>query len=69
MGQAENKLTEAGIFKGAEGLRGLAENNAFWDLQEYGTRLYYGTGSTEYLHRDVLRTALKILDIQNETDK
>lgn len=59
---AEQKLTEGGVFKGAEGLRGLVEAQEFWDNQPYGTRLYYGDGISDYLHRDVLRAAVKALD-------
>jgi len=63
--EAENKLAEAGVFAGHGGLRGLAECDAFWEKQPYGTRLYYGDGGYDYLHRGVLRTALKILDTPN----
>ncbi|MCO5191356.1 MAG: hypothetical protein M9918_24595 [Anaerolineae bacterium] len=56
------RLQESGVFKGAHGLEGLAESNEFWEQQPYGTRLYYGDGITEYLHRDVIRAAIKILN-------
>lgn len=59
---AEQKLTNAGVFKGAHGLRGLAEAQEFWDKQPYGTRLYYGDGAGDYLQRGVLRAAVKALD-------
>lgn len=59
---AEQKLMAAGVFKGADGLRKLAECQEFWDEQSYGTRLYFGTGIADYLHRDVLRTAVAALD-------
>lgn len=62
---AEYKLTDAGAFAGQLGLRGLAECDAFWEKQLYGTRLYYGEGIMDYLHRDVLRTVLTILDKPN----
>jgi hypothetical protein len=58
----EAKLTEAGVFKGAHGLRGLLNARDFWDRQPYGTRLYYGDGGADYLHRDVLSTAVELLD-------
>lgn len=54
-------LSEQGVFKGFEGLIGLAECQEFWDQQMYGTRLYYGPGITQYLHRSVLRAAIKAL--------
>jgi len=59
---AEQKLCAAGVFKGAEGLRGLARAREFWERQPYGTRLYYGEGGLQYLHRSVLETAIDILD-------
>lgn len=55
------KLAGAGVFKGFDGLEGLLNAQDFWDEQSYGTRLYYGAGITEYLHRDVLRAAVEIL--------
>lgn len=59
---AERKLVEAGVFKGAHGLRGLLQATEFWSNQPYTTRLYYGNGQFDYLHRDVLHAALQILD-------
>jgi hypothetical protein len=59
---AEDKLARSGVFKGAHGLRGLLNADDFWDAQFYSTRLYYGPGIADYLHRDVLRTAVKLLD-------
>lgn len=56
---------KAGIFKGEHGLRGLAECDAFWEHQHYSTRLYYGDGVADYLHRDVLRAAVRALDGSN----
>jgi hypothetical protein len=50
------------VFKGADGLKKLAEHNAFWEQQPYGTRLYFGDGITEYLHRDVLRAAVRDME-------
>lgn len=54
-------LADQGVFKGFDGLVGLAESAPFWMDQPYGTRLYYGTGVAEYLHRDVLRAAIRAL--------
>ncbi len=34
----------------------------FWEQQPYNTRLYFGPGIADYLHRSVLRTAIEILD-------
>tara|TARA_R100000687_G_C6452865_1_gene166176 strand:+ start:5304 stop:5825 length:522 start_codon:yes stop_codon:yes gene_type:complete len=62
LASAEEKLASAGVFKGSAGLRGLVESQEFWDKQPYGTRLYYGDGIADYLHRDVLRSALSLLD-------
>lgn len=59
---AEYKLLQAGVFKGHEGLRGLVNAQDFWDEQPYGTRLYFGGGPADYLHRDVLRAAIMLLD-------
>lgn len=64
--QAEHKLSAAGVFKGAEGLRGLLDAQDFWDQQPYGTRLYFGEMANEYLHRDVLRAAVALLDQRQE---
>jgi len=58
----EEKLNEAGVFKGHHGLRGLLEASEFWDDQPYCTRLYYGDGIADYLHRGVLKAACEILD-------
>jgi len=58
---AADTLTENGVFKGAHGLEGLANAQEFWDRQPYGTRLYYGDGIADYLHRDVLRAAVRAL--------
>lgn len=57
-GIAGGKWT-ASLFKGADGLQKLADADAFWLVQPYGTRLYFGDGIADYLHRDVLRAALK----------
>ncbi len=59
---AQPKAWDADIFKGAEGLAKLAECQEFWDQQPYGTRLYFGTGISDYLHRDVLRAAVAFLN-------
>ncbi len=58
---AEDKLAQAGVIKRADGLRQLAECDEFWEQQPYGTRLY-PDDSGVYLHRDVLRAAIKFLD-------
>ena len=58
---AADTLTAQGVFKGAHGLEGLANSQEFWDQQPYGTRLYYGDGIADYLHRDVLRAAIRAL--------
>ncbi len=55
------KLAKAGVFKGFEGLEGLANAKEFWEQQMYGTRLYYGPGIADYLHHGVLETAIKLL--------
>jgi hypothetical protein len=57
-------LTNNGVFKGAHGIEGLLSADAFWEQQPYGTRLYYGDGSADYLHRDVLRSAATLLKQQ-----
>lgn len=59
---AEDQLTTQGVFKGAHGLRGLLEADVFWERQMYGTRLYYGPGIADYLHRGVLGAAVEALD-------
>lgn len=58
----EDLLEAQGVFKGAHGLRGLAECEAFWRDMPYETRLEYGPGIADYLHRDVLRAAVNALD-------
>jgi hypothetical protein len=54
-------LTAHGVVAGAHGLEGLLNANAFWDRQPYGTRLYYGAGIADYLHRGALRAAVQML--------
>lgn len=54
-------LAEQGVFAGHFGLEGLADADEFWEGQPYGTRLYYGPGATDYLHRGVLRSAIDAL--------
>ncbi len=56
----EQKLMEAGVFKGGDALRQFAECKEFWERQPYGTRFYFN--GNNYLHHDVLRTAIEILD-------
>lgn len=62
MSELQRKLSEAGVFKGHGGLEGLLNAQAFWDEQPYGTRLYYGNGASEYLHRGVLMAVVEILN-------
>lgn len=59
-------LTKSGVFKGHEGLSGLLCSESFWENQPYGTRLYYGDGVADYLHRDVLRAAVQILETNDK---
>lgn len=59
--EVERKLVRAGVFKGMHGLEGLLNATEFWEKQPYGTRLYYGEGAADYLHRHVLEAAVKIL--------
>ncbi len=66
--EAQKKLAKAGVFKGHHGLEGLADAQEFWDEQPYGTRLYYGSGIADYLHRDVLQSAIKILNGSCDTE-
>ena len=54
-------LSRKGVFAGQRGLEGLAAADAFWEEQPYGTRLYFGPGTTDYLHRSVLQTAIEVL--------
>lgn len=68
MMEAEQKLAQAGVFKGHDGLRRLAECQEFWDQQPYGTRLYFEDSGDGYLHRDVLRAAVKLLDAHGVRD-
>lgn len=66
---AEQRLCAAGVFKGMEGLRGLLNATEFWERQPYGTRLYYGDGGLQYLHRHVLEAAVDILDGKRGQEK
>ena len=61
--KAEHVLAKQGVFAGHTGLRNLANANVFWESQVYGTRLYFGN---DYLHRDVLKSAVEALDHQGE---
>lgn len=54
-------LAKQGVFAGHFGLEGLANADEFWEGQPYGTRLYYGPGAMDYLHRGVLRSAIDAL--------
>lgn len=62
----EETLAAEGVFKGFEGLEGFAECDSFWEQQPYGKRLYYGSGGLDYLHRDVLRAAIRALKKPND---
>lgn len=44
---AATVLCADGIFKGAHGLEGLLNADAFWEQQPYGTRLHYGEGTQD----------------------
>lgn len=59
--QVSELLSKAGVFKGADGLERFLECQDFWEKQPYGTRLYFGEGGLDYLHRDVLRTAIRLI--------
>ena len=54
-------LRSHGVFKGEHGLTGLAECAAFWEGMPYETRLEYGPGIMDYLHRSVLCAAIKAI--------
>lgn len=54
-------LARQGVFKGFNSLEGLADADDFWKNQPYGTRLEYGPGIADYLHRSVLRAAIRAL--------
>jgi hypothetical protein len=60
-GEVEELLAANGVFKGSHGIEGLLNADAFWEQQPYGTRLYYGDGIADYLHRGVLRSASTLL--------
>ncbi|CAB4147889.1 hypothetical protein UFOVP431_54 [uncultured Caudovirales phage] len=59
---AANALEAVGVFKNAEGLEQLLNADTFWEQQPYGTRLYFGDGATDYLHRNVLGAAVALLN-------
>ena len=61
-------LAKQGVFAGHFGLEGLADADEFWENQPYGTRLYYGPGATDYLHRGVLRSAIDALRATHNGD-
>jgi hypothetical protein len=58
----QEALSVNGVFLGQNGLEGLADADSFWEDRPYGTRLYYGDGAMDYLHRDVLRSAIKLIE-------
>jgi len=61
-------LAAAGVFKGHQGLVGLLNADEFWEQRPYGTRLYYGDGIADYLHRNVLRANVKLLAANADLD-
>lgn len=61
MSEVQRKLASVGVYAGLHGLEGLFEASAFWDEQAYGTRLYFGPGGGQYLHRSVLGAAIALL--------
>jgi hypothetical protein len=63
-GEVGELLAANGVFKGSHGIEGLLNADAFWEQQQYGTRLYYGDGIADYLHRGVLRSAAALLQQQ-----
>lgn len=54
-------LVRQGVFAGMHGLEGFLNASEFWQEQPYGTRLYYGDGGLDYLHRGVLEAAIDII--------
>ena len=62
MSDVTQVLERSGVFKGADGLEGLLSADGFWAGQPYGTRLYYGDGIADYLHREVLRAAIRAIE-------
>lgn len=61
MSEVIRALIKEGVFAGMHGLEGFANASEFWEQQPYGTRLYYGDGGLDYLHRGVLRSAIEII--------
>jgi hypothetical protein len=59
--QVDKSLDKQDVIKGYHGLKELLDVDDFWHKQLYGTRLYYGNGVADYLHRDVLRAAVHAL--------
>lgn len=61
--KAEHLLSDEGVYAGHDGLRQLAECEAFWEQRPYGTRLYFDPALPgRYLHRSILRAAIAALD-------
>jgi hypothetical protein len=58
----QEALSVNGVFLGQNGLKGLADADSFWEDRPYGTRLYYGDGAMDYLHRDVLHSVIKLIE-------
>lgn len=61
-------LMNHGVFKSEHGLEGLLNADSFWESQPYGTRLYYGDGIADYLHRSVLRSAVDAITASCDVD-
>jgi len=61
MSEVQRKLAAAGVFAGLSGLEIFLEAGDFWQELPYGTRLYFGPGGGQYLHRSVLRAAVELL--------
>lgn len=69
MSNMENKLNEAGVFCHHRSLRRFVESDEFWSEQPYGNRLYFGKGGLDYVPRDILRTAINVLDKTDENER
>lgn len=59
---AERALAHHSVFAGHLGLRQLAERDEFWEKQPHGTRFYFDPCAGDYLHRHILRAAIRALD-------
>jgi len=54
-------LSKDGVFLNADCLDRWAKDTAFWDNQPYSTRFYFGDGLSDYIHRGILESAVKLL--------